>query len=85
MRFKLDASAFVIIGCYTFSFVLRLIIWSLVMMEVSQKEDLQFVLELLISCKAGVVSATLYYFVLEMVPIKVIIECKSFECYKKKI
>jgi hypothetical protein len=39
------------------------------------------ILEVLISLKAGVIAATLYYFVLEMAPVKIILESISFEQY----
>lgn len=76
MRFKVDLSAAVIFIAYPFSFLARIVIWSF---EIDgKKDDLDVLLELLISVKAGFIAATLYYFVLEMEPVRIILDSLSF-------
>ena len=74
IRFHLDPSAYLILGSYSFSFIARLVIYTLeIQQEENQSATLEKVLQLLISIKAGIVAATLYYFVMEMGPIRTII------------
>ena len=83
MRWKLDYSSYVILFAYTFSFVARLVIWALTLETSTKTYDM--LLSILISVKAAFVSGTLYYFVLEMMPVKIIIKSTSFEEYKLEI
>jgi hypothetical protein len=83
MRWKLDYSSYVILFAYTFSFVARLVIWALTLETSTKTYDM--LLSIMISVKAAFVSGTLYYFVLEMMPVKIIIKSTSFEEYKLEI
>ena len=80
MRWKLDYSSYIILFAYTFSFVARLVICALTLEASSIAYDM--LINILISVKAAFISGTLYYFVLEMIPVKIIIKSTSFEEYK---
>jgi hypothetical protein len=68
MKGRLDTSGFVTLGIFTFSFIARLVIWAMMSYE-QETNTLQIVMDIMISIKAGVISAALYFFVLEMQPV----------------
>ena len=82
MRFKIDLSTAIIFIAYPFRFIARIVIWSLQMDQTRNDSlSLEVILSLLISIKAGFIAATLYFFVLEMEPVKIILDSLSFQKY----
>ena len=86
---KLDTSAIFTLVIYTFSFYMRLVLWVLIMVETYDDSPSQGIyynmLNLFINFKAALISGILYFFVMEMQPVRIILRSLTFEEYFRRM
>lgn len=86
---RLDPSAIFTLAVYTFSFLLRLVLWALIIKATHDsspsESHLLNILNLLINFKAAVIAGILYFFVMEMQPVRIILRSLTFEEYARRM